>query len=108
MAPKTYGTYQLQPVYIPQGAGASPLGTSVARSIDASGDVVFQSGSARTFTLGDFFDHWGVSFGASGIGQYAVRPGSSMMTMTVNGENNTEFGAYPVQNGDNIVITFYQ
>lgn len=96
-------------VAIPDGAGDSPNGTSAVRTTDANGTIVFQTNATRTFTLADFFNHWGVAFDSTGVGQFVASPGSGhTLSMTVNGVNNTQFGAYPVQNGDNIVITFTQ
>ncbi len=96
-------------VAIPQGSGAAPSGISAAQATDANGTVIFQSNGPRTFTLADFFDHWGVDFGAHEIGQFIVSLGSaSALDMTVNGVANSQFNNYAVQNGDNIVITLTQ
>jgi hypothetical protein len=96
-------------VLILTGAGATPTGTSSARATDGSGTVVFQTHAARTFTLADFFNHWGVAFNSRGVGQFIASPGSSAsLSMTVNGAANTQFQNYQVQDGDTIAITFAQ
>jgi hypothetical protein len=94
-------------VVIPLGAGHTPTGTSAVRATDAIGTIVFQTNTARTFTLADFFNHWGVAFNSVGIGQFVASPGSGhTLTMTVNGVANTQFQNYQVHDGDTIVVTF--
>ncbi len=97
----------LRTVDIPSGAGSSPNGTSVARTTDANGTVVFQSSGARTFTLGDFFHHWAVNFSPVGVGRFTTRGGGHSYSMTVNGIANSLFDAYPVVDGDTIVVMFH-
>ncbi len=94
-------------VQIPSGAGDSPNGTSVASATDANGTVVFSSSSARTFTLADFFRHWGVFFTRNGVGQFSTRGGGHTLTMTVNSVDNAQFQNYVPQTGDNVVITYH-
>lgn len=65
----------------------------------------FSDSVPRTFVLGDFFTQWGVTFSASGIGQYVNGPDGDI-SMTVNGAANTDFNNYVVKNGDQIVINF--
>jgi Ca2+-binding RTX toxin-like protein len=96
-------------VVIPDGAGAAPSGTSAVEATSANGRIQFESSGPRTFTLGDFFNHWGVDFNAFGVGQFIASSGSGhTLSMTVNGVANTQLQNYAVQNGDNIVITFTQ
>jgi Ca2+-binding RTX toxin-like protein len=96
------------PATIPVGAGSFPGGTSIAQvtSVNANiATVLFQSASATTVNLGQFFTQWGIAFNSRGIGQYINGP-SGALSMTVNGVANTSFRTYAVQNGDNIVINF--
>ncbi|MDP9173467.1 MAG: hypothetical protein M3O30_06325 [Planctomycetota bacterium] len=95
-------------VVIPLNAGSSPLGNSTAMATSANGHIHFRSDVTRTFTLADFFNHWGVNFGLTGIGQFETLGNGHTIAMTVNGVNNVQFANYAVQNGDNIVITYTQ
>lgn len=58
----------------------------------------------RTVTLGYFFEVWGKKFSENCIFDYCTNSGN--LTMTVNGEKNTEFQNYFMQEGDNIVIEY--
>jgi Ca2+-binding RTX toxin-like protein len=94
------------PVSIPITAGASPLGTSAVEAINSTGTIQFRWNAPRTFTLADFFNHWGVPFSATGVGQFQALGFGHTFTMTVNGVVNNQFGAYQVQNGDNVALTW--
>jgi hypothetical protein len=96
------------PVIIPLGAGASPNNQSAAEALNSSGNIHFLWDAPRVFTLADFFDHWGVPFNSTGVGQFQTGGFGHTFAMTVNGVTNTQYGAYQVQNGDNIVLTFTQ
>lgn len=96
------------PVTIPINAGSTPTGNSTALATSSTGHIHFRSDAARTFTLADFFNHWGVNFNSSGVGQFIVLGNGHTLSMTVNGIANNQFDAYAVHNGDNIVITYTQ
>jgi Ca2+-binding RTX toxin-like protein len=98
------------PMVIPMGAGATALPNdySPAEAIDNNGTIRFQWDAPRVFTLADFFNHAGIDFSSSGVGQFQTGGFGHIFTMTVNGVPNTQFGAYQVQNGDNIVLTWTQ
>ena len=96
------------PVAIPNGAGSFSGGTSIAEVTSVNGNtatVTFSSDADRSFVLGDFFNQWGISFGAVGIGQYPNTSGGAL-SMTVNGVAVSTFKNFVVQNGDNIVINY--
>ena len=65
-----------KPVTVPAYIGINNTGPpsqefiTVLHTHDASGIVHIESPVAKTFTLGDFFNVWGVSFSSSNIGGY--------------------------------------
>lgn len=58
----------------------------------------------RTVTLGYFFEVWGKTLNSECIFNNCTDEGE--LTMTVNGEKNTEFQNYFMQDGDNIIINY--
>jgi hypothetical protein len=76
-------------------------------------------GTARVFTLGDFFEHWGISFSSQNIGRFRV-DAKHELVMTVKPKggaavSNTQFNNYAIQTDnyeddstkfDQIVITY--
>ncbi|MGA2230750.1 MAG: calcium-binding protein [Tepidisphaeraceae bacterium] len=96
-------------VAIPNTAGSVADGTSEAEVTSLSGNsalIQFRSATAKqAFTLGTFFQQWGISFSSSGIGQFVGGPDGTL-SMTVNGVPNTDFNNYVVQNDDVIVIKY--
>jgi len=55
--------------------------------------------------LGNFFDIWGETFNSEQIFEYVNGPEGSV-SMTVNGEPNTEFEDYLMKDGDKIEIRY--
>lgn len=94
---------KLEKVDIPNGVGnfdsrgafytaASPLITS-----DPGGTLLrMRDVVKRKFTLGEFFQNWGVSFSSTQIGRYIVGNGHKL-TMLVNGKPSNQFGNYIIQ-----------
>lgn len=58
----------------------------------------------RTVTLGYFFEVWGKTFNENCIFDYCTENGK--LKMYVNGEENTEFQNYFMQDGDDILIEY--
>ena len=56
---------------------------------DTSGTVHMESSVARTFTLGDFFDVWGVRFTPSCLGAYCNDGNGNTLQVFVNGQEQT-------------------
>lgn len=50
----------------------------------------------RPFTLGEFFQNWGISLSSSNIGRYITGNGNKL-TMLVNGKPNNQFENYVIQ-----------
>ena len=85
-------------IAIPAGIG---LGASemALHTHDATGEIHMEFGGVvhkKDLTLGQFFKVWGKDMQSFG----------SDMSMTVNGTPNTEYGAYEMHDGDNIVLTY--
>ncbi len=95
----------LEQMFIKEGQGAVPDGTSFAEALNRTGRIQFRDTAARAFALGEFFTAWGVTFDATHIGQHVVN-GAQTLTMTVNGVPNFDFNRYQIADGDQIVITF--
>ncbi len=67
-------------------------------------DTPTSGGTARVFTLGDFFQHWGISFSSKNIGRFRV-DSKHTLTMQVKPHggtqvNNTDFNNYVIQTND--------
>jgi Ca2+-binding RTX toxin-like protein len=94
----------IRTVLIPQGAGSfDSLGEFFAE--DNDGTIRFRDVTNRTFTLIEFFRNWGVSFSNTHIGRYVV-DANHTLTMKVNGVADTAFGAFEVEDGDDVVIEY--
>jgi Ca2+-binding RTX toxin-like protein len=94
---------KLQHVAIPDGVGnfdsRGAFYTSVTPIItsDPGGTLLrMRDVVKRQFTLQEFFQNWGISFDSTHIGRYLVGDGNKL-TMTVNGQPNTQFGNYVIQ-----------
>jgi len=62
-------------------------------------------GTARVFTLGDFFEHWGISLSSKNIGRFRVDANHTLtMQVKPHGQgsfvNNTDFNNYVIQTND--------
>jgi len=91
-------------VAIPAGAGEFPGGTSFAVAEDGDGTIRFRDLTARNFTLGEFFQAWGVTFNSSHIGRFP-ETSSRQIRMTIDGIANTQLGNARVRFGNEVVIT---
>ena len=77
----------------------SPLHTH-----DTSGVMHLESTVNRIYTLGEFFDVWGVRFNESCILDRCSDNGT--MSMLVNGVKNSEFRSHILKDGEQIRIEF--
>lgn len=96
------GVYQQ--MLVPNGIGFFPGSTAALHTHDETGTIHFESARAgATYTLAQFFQIWGVSFDSDHLGRYTASP-SRPITMSVNGQPNTQLEAYQPRDGDVIEI----
>ncbi len=72
---------------------------------DTSGTIHIESTAVRDYTLGDFFDVWGVQFNSTCI-MDKCNEGTETVKMFVNGQPSAEFRNYAMKAGDEIVIQY--
>ncbi len=73
---------------------------------DTSGIIHIEAAQpSNAFTLGAFFDLWGVTFSADQIGSYH-NAGSSMVQVYVNGHRVTDPARYVLQPHDEVVVGY--
>ncbi|MBI4175516.1 hypothetical protein HY523_02770 [Candidatus Berkelbacteria bacterium] len=89
--------------------GASVMGMEPLHTHDVSGQIhaEFPTGPIRAgqLKLGAFFEQWGTTFTKDQILDATTTDGGTL-TMTVNGEPNTDYENYSMQDGDTIEITY--
>lgn len=69
------------------------------------GIIHIESTVIRNFTVGEFFDIWGVTFTSTCI-MDKCNDGTKSVKMFVNGEPNFEFRNYAMRDGDDILIRY--
>ncbi len=92
---------------IPNGLGLGAVHNPI-HTHDASGVIHLEfQGIVRKdqLTLGRFFELWGKPFNANCIFEYC-NDGDGKVTMTVNGQENTEFENYQMRDADQIEIRY--
>jgi hypothetical protein len=57
-------------IQVPSGIGSPPQFITTIHTHDATGEIHIESPTVQTFTLGQFFDTWGVLFNSKCIGSY--------------------------------------
>ena len=74
-------------VAVPAGVGVSNADhfISPVHTHDGTGEIHVESPTVQTFTLGQFFDIWGIAFSKEGIGGYRVGNGNELY-IYVNGK----------------------
>jgi hypothetical protein len=90
---------------IPAGIGLGPDGDLPIHTHDATGTIHVESPVLRVFHLQDFFSVWGQSFTSQEILGHRV-DASHSLTMSVNGQVSTAFGAQVLNDQDSIVIQY--
>lgn len=71
---------------------------------DSSGEIHVEGPCKRDFVVGDFFKIWGKEFSNECIFDNCIDSGT--LTMSVNGQQNTEFENLVLKDKDNIVINY--
>ena len=79
--------------------GMAPLHTH-----DTSGTIHVESNTVRNYTLGQFFDVWGVQFNETCILDKCS--GSGKLSMTINGVSNNEYRNHVLKDAELIRIVF--
>lgn len=76
-----------KPVIVPAGIGINPVARFISplHTHDVSGVIHVESDVMRDFTLGQFFDVWGVRFSKNCVGAYCAK-GADTLRVFVNGE----------------------
>jgi len=98
-------------VTIPLGIGIGTSGSQISfytslHTHDTSGVVHIESPVQRTFTLGNFFDVWGVTFSSKNIGGYEVS-GDKQIRVYLNGKPYTgDPRNLPLTQHDDVVVTY--
>ncbi len=85
---------------MPSMTGMAPLHTH-----DTSGTIHVESTVVRDFTLGEFFDVWGVTFSDTCI-MDKCNAGIETVKMFVNGQPSTEFRNHILKDGEQILIRY--
>lgn len=69
-----------KPVPVPSGIGINPIARFISplHTHDVSGVMHVESDVKRDFTLGQFFDVWGLRFSKSCIGGYCAKGGNTL------------------------------
>ena len=95
-------------VLIPSTAGNLAGGTSLARVTSVTSDGVatiqFSDIVDRSFSLGEFFQAWGISFDRGHLGRMQSRA-DAPLTMSVNGADNSQFDQYTIAGEESVVVT---
>ena len=76
-----------KPVIVPAGIGINPVARFISplHTHDVSGVIHVESDVMHDFTLGQFFDVWGVRFSKNCVGAYCAK-GADTLRVFVNGE----------------------
>lgn len=88
------------------GYHASTSSFAALHTHDTSGTVHMESSVARTFTLGDFFDVWGVRFTPSCLGAYC-NGGDNTLQVFVNGQEQTGDPTQIAMNDLDVIVVTY-
>lgn len=92
-------------VEIPANIGISPTCMRALHTHDNTGVIHIETPVHHDFTVGDFFSNWGKSFSKDQLMGLKNGDGGTI-TMTVNGQPNTEFEKYVMKDHDKIELRF--
>lgn len=95
------------PIEIPSSIGIQPGITRPLHTHDSTGDIHIASLYPRDFTLGEFFQVWGMTFNESCILEHCTIPGVGAMEMFVNGEKSESYDRLNLRDGDEILIEYH-
>jgi len=90
---------------IPPDIGIQPTCLHFLHTHDGSGTIHVESPVLKDYRLSDFFAVWDQPFSAEQILDAKVDD-SHRIRMTVNGQDNTEYGDLVLRDGDKIVISY--
>jgi hypothetical protein len=94
-----------KPETVPVDIGITNAAIQSLHTHDTNGTVHMESSVARTFTLGEFFDVWGVRFTPSCLGAYC-NGGDNTLQVFVNGREQTGDPTQIAMNDHVIVVTY--
>lgn len=94
-----------QPVAIAANIGVDPTCMKAIHTHDESGTLHVEYPTQHDFTLGDFFANWGQPFNSSQLMDKIVND-THAITMTVDGEPNSEFEKLIFKDGQKIEIHY--
>jgi hypothetical protein len=92
---------------VPVNIGITDTAIQSLHTHDTSGTVHMESSVARTFTLGDFFDVWGVRFTPSCLGAYCNDGNGNTLQVFVNGQEQTSDPTQIVMNDLDVIVVAY-
>ena len=96
-------TYLGEPFTIPANTGIENGCMHPLHTHDTTGRIHIDYHTPYPFTLGDFFTSWGIVFHSRQVG--SILAGNRyIITMLVNGKNNTQFEKYVIHDQDTIHI----
>jgi hypothetical protein len=96
----------LLPIPVDVGIDREAQAVTSLHTHDTSGTIHMESGTAHDFTLGDFFDVWGVRFSERCLGAYCEE-GDETLQVFVGGQEMTRpIRDFVMDEGDVIVVTF--
>lgn len=94
------------PVSVPADIGIIPTAHAPLHTHDVDGVIHIESAQARTFTLGEFFDVWGVRFTDRCLGGYCAS-GEDRLRVFVDGEEvEAGFRDVPLEDRAEVVVAF--
>ena len=94
-----------QPVTIPANIGIQPSCMQAIHTHDDTGKLHVEYPQQYDFKLGDFFANWGQAFSKTQILDKTVDANDSL-TMTVDGQPNTDFENLVLHDGQVIIIDY--
>jgi len=98
------------PIPVPQGIGINEVGSpqfiTVLHTHDASGIIHVESPQQQNYTLGTFFDVWGVPFSSTTLGSYA-NSGDKQVRVFLNGKPyQSDPRGLVLKQHEDIVVTY--
>ncbi len=90
---------------VPSNIGVQPTCIHFLHTHDATGKIHVESPVQKDYHLSDFFAVWDQPFSADQILDSKV-DATHRIRMTVNGQDNTEYGDLVLRDGDQIVINY--
>jgi hypothetical protein len=91
---------------VPVNIGITDTAIQSLHTHDTNGTVHMESSVARTFTLGEFFDVWGVRFTPSCLGAYC-NGGDNTLQVFVNGQEQTGDPTQIAMNDQDVIVVTY-